>query len=114
MSKDNNEVSWTKEIPPTDPDLTKSESHNDICSKNHRNTSDGMGVWKLLSDNSKSPIDNYDIGKVDKVTWTEEMPPTNLDCIKSKSYANNYDKNSHNNNKVGGEERRLDNLESPE
>ncbi len=69
MGREGNEVSWIEEMPPSDPDRTESESHGDICSKNYRNISDGVGVQQLLSDDSKSPIDNYDIGRVgDEVT----------------------------------------------
>ncbi len=69
MGKESNEVSWTEEMPPSDPDRTESENHGDICNKNHRDISDGVGVQQLLSDDSKSPIDNCDIGRVgDEVT----------------------------------------------
>lgn len=51
-----------------------SKTHSDICSKNHRNISDEMGIEKFLLDNSKGAINNCDIGKVDdKVTGIEEI-----------------------------------------
>ncbi len=107
-------MSWTEEMPPSDPDRTKSESHDDICSKNHRNISDGLDVQQLLSDNSKSPIDNCDIGRVeDEVTWTEEMPSTDPDRTKSKSHGDNCNSNRKG-DIVGSEERGLDNLEGLE
>ena len=68
IGRESNEVSWTKEMPPINPDYTKSKSHSDICSKNHRNISDRIGIQELLSDNSKSLIDNCDIGRVDEMT----------------------------------------------
>ncbi len=56
-------------MPPSDPDRTESESHGDICSKNHHDISDGVGVQQLLSNDLKGPIDNCDIGRVrDEVT----------------------------------------------
>lgn len=62
-------VGNAKEMPPTDLNRTESKSYDNICSKNHYNKSDGIGVQELLLDNSKGYINNYDIGKVgDKVT----------------------------------------------
>ena len=101
-------------MPPTDPDCTKSKSHGNICSKNHCDTSEEVDIQELLSNNSKYHIDNCDISQVDEVTWTEEMPPTDLNCTKSKSHDNNYDKSSCNGDKVGGKERGSDNLEGLE
>lgn len=49
---------------PTNPDYIESKSHSNICNKNYRNISDGVGIQELLSNNSKSPIDNYNIGRV--------------------------------------------------
>ncbi len=104
MSRDGNKVSWTEEMPPTDPNHTRSKSHGDICSKNHRDINDGVGVQQLLSDNLKDPINNFDIGKVfDEVTWTKKMPPPNPDRTKSESYGDNYD-NNRDGDRVGGKE----------
>ncbi len=104
ISREGNEVSWTEEMPPSDPNRIKSESHGDICSKNHRDIIDGVGVQQFLSDNSKGPIDNCDMGRVeDEVTWIEEMPPTKPNCTKSKSHDNNCNSNC-NGDIVGGEE----------
>ncbi len=104
---------WTEEIPLIDPDCTESESHGDIYSKNHCNISDGVGIRQLLSNDSKDPIDNCDIGRVgDEVTWIEEISPTDPNCTKSKSHSNNCDSN-RNGDRVGGEEQRSDNLEGP-
>ncbi len=104
MGREDNEVSWTEEMSPSNPNRTKSESHGDICSKNHHDISDGVGVQQLLSDDSKSLINNCDIGRVgDEVTWTEEMLPTDPDRIESKSHGDNCD-NNRNSDIVGGEE----------
>ncbi len=94
MDKEDNEVSWTKEMPPSDPNHIKSKSHDDICSKNHHDISDEVGVQQLLSDNLKNPINNCDIGKVrDEVTWTEEMLPKDPNHTKSESHGDNCDSN---------------------
>ncbi len=104
---------WIEEIPPTDPNCIESKSHGDICSKNYRDISDGVGVQQFWSDDSKGPIDNFDIGRVDdEMTWTEEIPPTNSDRTKNKSHGDNCDSN-RNGNKVDGEKRGLDDLEGP-
>ncbi len=101
-------------MPPSDPDRTGSESHGDICSKNYRDIIDRVGVQQLLSDDSKSPIDNCDIGRVgDEVTWTEEMSPTDPDRTKSESHGDNCN-NNRDGDIVGGEERGSDDLEGPE
>ncbi len=101
-------------MPPSDPDRTESESHSDICSKNHCDISDGVSIQQLLSDNSKGPIDNCDIGRVgDEVTWTEEMLPTDPDRTESKSHGDKCDSN-RDGDMVGGKERGLDDLEGPE
>ncbi len=69
MGRESNEVSWTEEMPLTNPNCTESESHGDICSKNHCDISDRVSFQQLLLDNSKGPIDNFDIGKLgDEVT----------------------------------------------
>ena len=91
-------------MPPTDSDGTKSESHGEICSKNHHNISDGVGVQELLLGNSTGFIDNCDIGRVDEVTWTEKMLLTNPNCTKSKSHGNNCDKSNYNGDKLGDKE----------
>lgn len=65
MCRESNEMSCIEKMPPTNPDCTKNKSYSDICSKNHRNISDGVDIQQLLSDNSKDPIDNYDIYRVD-------------------------------------------------
>ncbi len=107
-------MSWTEEMPPSDPDYTESESHGDICGKNYRDISDGVGIQQVLSDNSKGPIDNCDIGKVgDEMTWTEEMSPTDCDRTKSKNHGDNCDSN-RNGDIIGGEEQGSDDLEGPE
>ncbi len=114
MGREGNEVSWTEEMSQTNPDRNKSESHSNICSKNHRDISDRVGIQQLLSDNSKSPINNCDICRVgDEVTWTEEMPSTDPDCIKSKSHGDNCDSN-HDGDIVDGQERGSDDLEGLE
>ncbi len=101
-------------MPPTDPDRTESESHDDICSKNYCDISDRVGVQEPMSDNLKGPIDNSDIGRVgDEVTWTEEMPPTDPDHTESKSLGDNCDSN-HDGNRVGSGEQGSDNLEGLE
>lgn len=77
MERVDNEMFWTNEMPSTNPNCTKSESHGNIYSKNYRDISNRMDIQELLSDNSKGPIDNYDIGRVgDKLTWTEKILPT--------------------------------------
>ena len=91
-------------MPPTNFNRTESKSYGDICSKNHYDISDGVVVQELLSDDSKDFIDNCDIDRVDQVTWTEEMPPTNPDRTESKSHGNNCNKNSHDGDRVGGKE----------
>ena len=91
-------------MPPTDFNYTKSKSHGNICSKNYHNINNRVGIQELLSDDSKVPINNCNIGKVgDEVTWTEKMLPINLDCIESKNHCNNCDSN-RNGNRVGDEE----------
>ncbi len=101
-------------MPPSNPNRTESKSHSDICSKNHRDISDRVGVQQLLLDYSKGPINNCDIGRVrDEMTWTKEIPPTDPDRNESESHGDNCDSN-RNGNIVGGEERGLDNLEGPE
>ncbi len=101
-------------MPPTNLNRTESESYSDICSKNHRDISDGVSIQQLLLDNSKSPIDNCDIGRVgDEMTWTEKMPSTNPNHTKSKSHGDNCN-NNRDGNRVGSEEQELDNLEGPE
>lgn len=104
-------MSLIEKIPPTYLNCTKSKSHNDICSKDHHNISDWTSVQKLLSDNSKDPINNCDIGSVNnKVTWTKDMPLTNPDCLKSKTHDDNYDKSNRDiNNRVGNEKWKSDN-----
>ncbi len=103
IGRESNEVFWIEEMPSTDPDHTESKSHGDICSKNYYNISDGVGIQQLLLDDSKCPINNCDIGRVrDEMTWTEEIPLTNFNCTKSKSYGDNCDNNC-NGNRVGGE-----------
>ncbi len=107
-------MSWTEEMPPTDLDRTESKVHGDICSKNHCNISDGVGVQQLLLDDSKGPIDNFDISRVgDEVTWTEEMLPTDPNRTKSKNPGDNCNSN-RDGDRVGDEERRSDDLEGPE
>ncbi len=114
MGREGNEVSWTEEMPPSNLDHTESKSHGYICSKNHRDISDRVGVQQLLSDNSKSLIDNCDIGRVgDEVTWTEEMPLTDPDRTKSESHSDNCDSN-RDGDIVGGKKRRSDDLEGLE
>ncbi len=114
IDREGNKVSWTEEMLSTDPNCIESESHGDICSKNPRNISDGVGVQQLLLDDSKGPIENCDISRVgDKMTWTEEVPSTNPDCTESESHGDNCNSN-RNSDRVGVEERGLDNLESPE
>ncbi len=49
----------------------------------------------------------------DEVTWTEEMPPTDLNRTESESHGDNCDSN-RDGNIVGGEERGSDDLEGPE
>ncbi len=96
-------------MPPTDPNRTESESHGDICKKNYRNISDRVGVQELLSDDSKSLINNCDIGKVgDEMTWTEEMPSTDPNHIKSESHGD-YCNSNCDGDRVGGEKRESDN-----
>ncbi len=114
MGRESNEVSWTKEMPPTDLDSTDSKSHDDICSKNYCNISNGGDVQQLLLDDSKDPINNCDMGKEgNEVSWIEKMPPTNPNCTESKSHDDNYNSN-HNGDRVGGKEQESDNLKSLE
>ncbi len=111
MGREGNEVSWTEKMPPTNPNCTKSESHSNICSKNHCDINGKVSVQQLLSDNSKGPIKNYEKSRVDdKITWIEEIPPTNPDYTKSESHDNNCD-NNRDGDRVGGEEQGSDNLE---
>ena len=70
-----------------------------------------MGVQELLSDDSKGLIDNCDIGRVDKVTWIEEMLSTNPNRTKSESHGKNCDKSSCDGDEVSGEEQGSDDLE---
>ncbi len=114
MGKEANEVFWLEEMPSTNPSCSKSECQDDICSKNHYDISNRVCIQEPLSDNSKGPINNCDIGKRgDEVTWTEKIPPTNPDCTKSKIVGDNYDSN-HDGNRVGSGERGLDDLEGLE
>ncbi len=102
MGREGNEMSWTEKMTATDPNHTKSESHDDIQGKNYR-------VQEALANNTKGPIDNCDVGRVDgEVTKTKEMPPTDPNCTKSKSLGNNYD-NNRDVNRVGGWKRGSDN-----
>ncbi len=56
-------------MPPTNPNRTESKSHGDICSKNLRDINKEVNIQQLLSDDSKGPINNLDIGRVgDEVT----------------------------------------------
>ncbi len=113
MGREANEMSWIKEMPPTDPDHIESESHADICSKNNCNISDGVDVQELLSDNPKGSIHNYDIGKVGyEVTWIEEMPATNCNYIESENHGDNYN-NNNDGNRMDDKEQESDDLEGP-
>ena len=104
IDKEDNEVSWTEKMPSTNPNCTKSKSHSDICSKNHYNISDEVDIQELLSDNSKGPINNCDIGRIgDEMIWTKKMPSTDPNCTESKSHSDNCDSN-HNGNRIGSEE----------
>ncbi len=99
---------------PSDPDRTTSETHSDICSKNYCDISDGVGVQQLLSDDSNGSIDNCDIGRVgDKVTWIEEMLPTDPNRTESESHGDDCNSN-RDGDIVGGEEQGSDNLEGSE
>lgn len=101
-----------EEMPPINLDCTKSKSHGDICSKNHLDISDGVGVQELLLDNSISLIDTCDMGRVgDEVTWTEEMLPIDPNRTKIESHLDNCNSN-YDGNKVGNKEWELDDLES--
>ncbi len=61
--------------PPTNPHYTKRENHSDNCNIGNESN---------------------------EVFWTEEIPLTNLDCIKSEIHNNNCSKNYYNiNNGVG-------------
>lgn len=74
MHREDNEVFWIEQMPLTNPNYTKINSYNDICSKNHPNISDRIGIYQLLLNNSKSPINNCNTGKVDdEVTLIEKM-----------------------------------------
>ncbi len=91
-------------MPSTNPDCTKNKSHGDIYGRNYRNISDGVGVQKLLSNDSKGLINNGDIDRVsDEVTWIEEMLSNNPNCIESKSYSDNNNKNCDG-DRVSGEQ----------
>lgn len=100
-------------MPPINSNCIQSKSHVEICTKNYHGISHGVSVQELLSNNSKLFIDNCDIARVDdEVTWIEEMPPTRCNCIENKSYSSNYNKSSHNDDRMNSEEQELDNLES--
>lgn len=87
----------TKEMPSTNSNYTKSKSSGDICSKNYHNMSDEVGMQELLSDDSKAPNKNCDIGRVgNEMTQTEEMQSTNLNYTNSKSHGNNCNSNCDN------------------
>ena len=64
-------------------------------------------------DDSKSLINNCDIDRVDKVTWTEKMLPPNPNYTKSKSDGNNCNKSSRDGDKLGNKERVSNDFESP-
>ena len=101
-------------MPPTNPDCTKSKSHGDICSKNHHNINDKVAVQQLLLANSKSLIENYDIGREDNEKfWIKSMPLTKPNCTKSKNHDDNYNINC-NSDKIDGEKEESDNLEVSE
>lgn len=73
-----------------------------------------MCVKQLWSDNSKSLIHNYDIGRVvDEVTWIEKILSTYLNCFESKNHDDNYNKNC-NGNRVSNKKWVLDNWENLE
>ena len=44
MGREDNKMFWTKEMPPTNPNCTESKSHGNICSKNHHNISNKVGI----------------------------------------------------------------------
>lgn len=44
MSKVDIKVSWIEEMPSTNLNYIKSKSYNDICSKNHCNINDKIGI----------------------------------------------------------------------
>ncbi len=114
MGREGNGVSWIEETPLTNPNHIESENYDDICSKNHHDISDKVGVQEPLSDNLKGPINNCDIGKVGyEVTWIKEMSPSDPNRTKSESLGDNCDTN-RNGNRVSGGERGSDNLEGPE
>lgn len=88
-------------MPATNLNCTENKSHGDFCSKNYYNISNGVGIQQFLLDDSKHPINNYDIGRVgDEMTLTKEMPSIDFNCTKSKSHGDNYDSN-YNGNRVG-------------
>lgn len=90
------------------------KSHGNICSKNYYNINNKIDIQKFLSDNLKGPINNYDINKIsNQVIWIKKMLSTNLNFIKGKSCNNNCNSN-YNNDKVGGKEQKLDDLEDLE
>lgn len=102
-------------MPTTDSDYIKKKSHVNICSQSHCDISDQIRVQKLLLDDLKGFIANFDISKVgNEITWTERMPSTNPDRIESRSHGNNYNKSYRDGDRVNLEKQGSDNLESPE
>lgn len=111
MGRDDNEVTWTKKMLPTNPNCTKSKSHSNICHKNYYNINDKVIIQELLLDNSKDFIDNCNVTRVDnEETWIEEISSTNLDCTEYKSHDDNCNSNYYN-DRVGSKRRLFDDWE---
>ena len=64
IGKESNEISWIEKIPLINPNCTERKSYNDICSKKPHDINNGVGIQKLLLENLKNLINNYNIGRV--------------------------------------------------
>ncbi len=100
-------------MPPNDSDCIKNKSHDNIYSQNYYDISNKVIIQKLLSDDLKDPINNFNISSInERVTWKEEILLIDPNRIGYKNYLDNYNKsNSDISNKVGGKRQKLDNLE---
>lgn len=96
----------------TNLNYTQSQSYSHIYNKKNYNISDRVNGKELGSDDSKSFIDNYDIGRVSsEITWVEKIPLTNPNYIKNKNHDDICDKNHGNiSDKIGNEKLRLNDL----
>ena len=69
----------------TGPNHIKSKSYSNIEKKNYYNISDEMTVQQLLSDDSKSSIENCNISKENnEIFWIEKCQQPTLIALRAK------------------------------